>query len=215
MTINDQVQILLNEFKEEFPYYRDHCLHCAAEGAEYLGEITCTSHLEKDIQRAVRAELRYCSSCSKLSRFVRANDVNSIMQRKYGRCGEYSIAFAAILLIFGLDIRWIYDSSDHVWIEALINNKFIHCDPCEAALNQPLLYSQNWQKSSSLVLAFDKHQAIDLTSFYYPDNSTVATLRKNIHLSPELISSILSQYNFSASNTTITTSTQKAANNRN
>lgn len=45
------------------------------------------------------------------------------------------------------------DWSDHVWTEVRLDNQWIHVDPCEAALDKPLLY-QEWGKVQTYIVAF-------------------------------------------------------------
>ena len=75
-------------------------------------------------------------------------------------------------------IRWVVDWADHVWVEAFLgddiigvvrsNNdsisdnenekkkkrvRWVHLDPCEAAIDNPLLYS-SWGKNQTYLVAF-------------------------------------------------------------
>ena len=58
-----------------------------------------------------------------------------------------------ILRAAGHESRWVVDWADHVWAEARLNNKWIHLDPCEAAVDKPLLY-QEWGKKQTYIVAF-------------------------------------------------------------
>mmetsp|Transcript_5112 Transcript_5112/g.20999 ORF Transcript_5112/g.20999 Transcript_5112/m.20999 type:complete len:380 (-) Transcript_5112:218-1357(-) len=200
-TPRETLRLVLDHFKREFPYYRDTCSHCGARGTEFIGEVACTSSDEAIRSRASRAELRSCSECGSLTRFVRSNAVETILAEKRGRCGEYATAFLAILFALRVEGRWIFDTTDHVWVEANIgdtsddsSDTWIHCDPCEAALNEPLLYSANWGKKGSLVVGFSNDSATDLTPKYYPDTEQVGDGRKRDELSDDVIQSVLRGY---------------------
>lgn len=47
----------------------------------------------------------------------------------------------------------------------LIGNDWYHVDPCEAAVNEPLLY-QGWGKQPTFILAFSEEGVEDRTSHY-------------------------------------------------
>jgi hypothetical protein len=85
---------------------------------------------------------------------------------------------------WGHQARWIVDWSDHVWTEDLLNDsQWIHLDPCEAAVDKPLLY-QNWGKQQTYIIGFyapNKHRypiIEDLTSKYTSDDKDVIEQRR-------------------------------------
>ena len=75
-----------------------------------------------------------------------------------------------MLRLLGYQVRWVVDWADHVWVETLFSDegkdnyavdrsknyeksriheqgavtgsahRWIHCDPCEAAVDEPLIY---------------------------------------------------------------------------
>ena len=192
--VTTELQHALDIFKERYPYYTDKCDNCGAQGTILVGDVTSTLEEQKR-DRAKRAELRYCPECGKLTRFLRSNAVRTILTNGRGRCGEYSAAFAAALLARGLPTRWVYDSTDHVWNEVFLDEKWIHVDPCEAALDEPLLYSSNWGKNGSLVLGFDDDQGVtDLTEKYYPDTAMVSASRSELQLNSTTLTKLLDDY---------------------
>lgn len=87
-----------------------------------------------------------------------------------GRCGEYSMLMFRIMRELNLEVRWVVDWSDHVWNEVWLassakrsgtdacNNdkvnegRWVHLDPCEAAVDEPLLY-QGWGKEQTYIIA--------------------------------------------------------------
>ena len=58
-------------------------------------------------------------------------------------------------------VRWVVDWSDHVWVEARLGGagavptggRWVHLDPCEAAVDEPLLY-EGWGKNQTYIVAF-------------------------------------------------------------
>lgn len=187
------IQHILDHFKENYPYYRDECDGCGAPGSSFLGEVACVSEEEVVHRRARRAELRLCEKCGKLVRFTRTNDVARVLADHRGRCGEYSTAMLAFALALGLEARWILDSTDHVWLELLLDGNWLHVDPCEAALDQPGLYA-SWGKNGSLVVAFERTSASDVTPVYYSDARAVHAIRDDANLTQDKINLVLNQY---------------------
>ncbi|KAJ8602136.1 hypothetical protein CTAYLR_001656 [Chrysophaeum taylorii] len=200
VTDRKSLQFVLDYFKERFPYYRDKCECCGADGSTFVGEVACVSDEEVRVRRARRAELRVCESCGHLVRFVRANDVARVLRDKRGRCGEYSKAMLSVALALGLPARWVFDTTDHVWVEVFFEHKWIHLDPCEAALDMPNLYA-SWGKNGSVVVAFESHKAEDVTSKYYPDPASVTTIRQQNNLTDSMIQTILDQYTANSTKT--------------
>ena len=100
-----------------------------------------------------------------------------------GRCGEYSILMMLMLRTLRYETRYVVDRDDHVslplclmivsecyeqaWTEVMLQDQWIHIDPCEAAINEPLIY-QNWGKNQTFILAMDLSRAEveDVTHHY-------------------------------------------------
>jgi hypothetical protein len=104
--------------------------------------------------KAARTEIYQCNSCNCNTRFPRYNAVQQIVENGgRGRCGEYSILLYRILRSLGHEARWVVDWADHVWAECRIGGRWVHLDPCEAALDHPLLYEE-WGKKQTYIIAF-------------------------------------------------------------
>jgi len=134
---------------------------------------------EELIGKASRTELYFCRNCKSWTRFPRYNSASFILSLQKGRCGEYSMLLYRMLRVLGYKARWVVDWCDHVWCEVQLSSskKWIHLDPCEAAVNKPLLY-QEWGKEQTYIYAFhatteklDEELNIeDVTSMYTSDS---------------------------------------------
>lgn len=103
--------------------------------------------------KASRTEIFECHKCKEITRFPRYNAVKQIVENSgRGRCGEFSILLYRIFRALGHECRWVVDWADHVWVETRIGSRWVHMDPCEAALDNPLLY-QDWGKSQTFIIA--------------------------------------------------------------
>lgn len=151
-------------FKQQFPYYYDNCLSCGNVRTNIMyGSVYPTQNERSYL--AGKTELYSCIKCNSTTRFPRFNEVTKVLETRRGRCGEYSILMLRMLKTLGYNIRYIADWADHVWIEALVHNDWIHIDPCEAAVNEPLIY-QGWGKNVTYVFSFSFNDTNDVTRFY-------------------------------------------------
>ncbi|CAB9527779.1 (N-acetyl-beta-glucosaminyl)asparagine amidase [Seminavis robusta] len=137
------------------------------DSGTYLGQM-CPSVDELKIGKASRVEVYQCHKCQKVYGFPRFNAAWSIVQTKRGRCGEYSILLYRMLRALGHanTARYVVDWADHVWVELQRQQQsadhsdkddqakygWIHLDPCEAAVDNPLLY-QSWGKKATYLIA--------------------------------------------------------------
>lgn len=65
---------------------------------------------------------------------------------------------------------------------------WIHLDPCEAAVDEPLLY-QSWGKNQTYILAFTREEVQDVTHVYTSDFEAAKQRRK---VTPQEFDSLLS-----------------------
>ena len=205
---NNQLQTLqhfLSFFRATFPYYHDRCAHCGksthdepATGNEDAGDghfvgYVYPSQAERN-GKATRTELYLCKHCNKFTRFPRYNSVTDILEQKRGRCGEYAMLLFRFMRCLGYESRWVVDWSDHLWVEVLLpfgsngHTRWVHLDPCEAVVNEPLLY-ESWGKKQTYIMAFqasksdrrnmDMTAIEDVTKFYTSDNQNEINKRRS------------------------------------
>jgi hypothetical protein len=178
-------------FRDEFPYYYDACLHCGnSVNNSYYGVVYPTED-ERSHQAGV-VELYLCGNeqCASTSRFARFNSVLKMLQTRRGRCGEYSVLVMRMLLLLGYQARWTVDWADHVWAEVRIGGRWVHVDPCEAAVDEPLIY-QGWGKKQTYVVAYSFTEAEDVTSKYTTDSDGIVERRSKDGESLESIAEVL------------------------
>jgi hypothetical protein len=105
--------------------------------------------------KASRTEIYHCHKCQSFTRFPRFNSVSHVIENHRGRCGEYSMLLYRILRALDHETRWVVDWADHVWAEVALgeNQRWVHLDPCEAAVDENLIY-QGWGKKQTFILGF-------------------------------------------------------------
>ncbi|XP_051526404.1 peptide-N(4)-(N-acetyl-beta-glucosaminyl)asparagine amidase-like isoform X1 [Myxocyprinus asiaticus] len=131
---------------------------------------------------AGRVENHYCQTCHLSTRFPRYNNPEKLLESRRGRCGEWANCFTLCCRALGLEARYIWDSTDHVWTEVYSHSqhRWLHCDPCENACDKPLLYEVGWGKKLSYILAFSKDQVVDVTWRYSCKHPEVLSRRTQI-----------------------------------
>jgi hypothetical protein len=100
-----------------------------------------------------------------------------IIHQAKGRCGEFALLYNGLSLANGYQTRIVIDCStlqdksktaagDHVWVEVLNNGAWVHVDPTEKRINQPLMYVNEWDKDVNLVYAVSEKEISDVTKDY-------------------------------------------------
>jgi peptide-N4-(N-acetyl-beta-glucosaminyl)asparagine amidase len=77
------------------------------------------------------------------------------------------------------DARYVLDWTDHVWCEvySASQKRWLHADPCENALDKPLIYEHGWKKSLSYIIAFSRNECVDVTWRYSTKHQEVLKRR--------------------------------------
>jgi hypothetical protein len=100
-----------------------------------------------------------------------------VIHQAKGRCGEFALLYNGLLLANGYQTRLVVDCStirdkskkvagDHVWVEVSVDGLWVHVDPTEKAINQPLMYALSWKKDVNRVYAMTCKEVIDVTRTY-------------------------------------------------
>jgi len=173
------IRELLRWFKSEFFRWTrsPSCPSCGEATSENRGMATPTD--EELRYGGSRVESWWCAGCSTLVRFPRYADPEKLLQTRHGRCGEWANCFTLCVSALGFKSRLVVDWTDHVWTEVRVNDRWIHCDPCEGCFDAPLLYESGWGKKLTYVVAFSADEVVDVAPRYtdvWPDVLSRRTL---------------------------------------
>ncbi|KAF9392300.1 hypothetical protein CPB97_002450 [Podila verticillata] len=181
-SIDDMViRRLLHWFKNDFFQWVNEppCITCQGKTTFIAGAVPTP---QERADGAGMVETYRCSqSCIEVTRFPRYGGVSKILfETRRGRCGEWAHTFTVCCRALGYKARYVHDTTDHVWTEVWSEHKkrWIHCDSCEAAYDQPLLYSTGWGKTLSYCVAFSAEEVVDVTRRYTVDYDTVVVKRR-------------------------------------
>lgn len=170
---------LLRWFKRDFFAWCDKpaCGACGSPDVAAAGAATPTP--DEAAHGASRVESYRCVPCGAGVRFPRYNDPVKLLETRAGRCGEWANAFTLCCRALGYDARWVLDWTDHVWTEvwSSAQRRWLHCDACEEACDQPKLYEAGWGKKLTYVVAFSADGAADVTRRYVVNPAENATRR--------------------------------------
>lgn len=110
---------------------------------------------------------RVASAASALSRSPRHSAVGR-------RCGEYAQALYQLVRALGWPARLVVDWTDHLWVEVLLpvradgGGRWVMMDPCEAAVDEPMLYA-SWGKNHTYLVGIGDGGIADVTATYARD----------------------------------------------
>lgn len=173
---------LMQYFKEELFTWVDKLTCAQCNNQECVTRTRGNPNQEEQQWNARSVEVGTCPTCKQQYRFPRYNHPVKLMETRRGRCGEWAIGFAFICRAFGYDTRLVYDFQDHVWVEVYseAQRRWVHTDPCENAIDQPLLYSCGWNKDLYLVFAVSEPEVRDVTWRYVPEWKKAMEIRRQI-----------------------------------
>jgi len=115
-----------------------------------------------------------------------------------GQCEEFSRAAYAMFALLGYEARYVLDFTDHVWVEVRLPSlqggepQWVHADPSEGVMDQPLMYEKGWGKQLTLIFAMTPWEIEHVTPRYTADYSATVERRG---LSEEHLSQILAETN--------------------
>lgn len=158
--------------------------YCRMSKEKYRRELT--NYAEKELHDPVKSlgwkqllkwEHRHLKYTKEELPKPRARMPIDILAQAEGRCSEFALLFNGLLLANRYRSRIVLDRStlkdktkktagDHVWNEILIDGIWIHVDPTEKRINQPLMYTSEWHKDVNMVYAIDEKEILDVTDRY-------------------------------------------------
>ncbi|KAF5921826.1 hypothetical protein HPG69_013000 [Diceros bicornis minor] len=174
---------LLHWFKEEFFQWVNDIL-CSKCGGQTKSRGESLFPNEDELKwGANRVEDHYCDACQFSNRFPRYNNPEKLLETRCGRCGEWANCFTLCCRALGFEARYVWDYTvDHVWTEVFSpsQQRWLHCDACEAVCDKPLLYEIGWGKKLSYVIAFSKDEVVDVTWRYSCKHEEVISRRTKV-----------------------------------
>ncbi|XP_061598071.1 peptide-N(4)-(N-acetyl-beta-glucosaminyl)asparagine amidase [Cololabis saira] len=172
---------LLRWFKKNFFSWVD-CSPCSQCGGGTKNTGSLGPSADDLRWGAQRVENHFCESCRLSTRFPRYNNPEKLLETRRGRCGEWANCFTLCCRALGLEARYIWDSTDHVWTEiySVSQRRWLHCDACENICDKPLLYEVGWGKKLAYILAFSKDQVVDVTWRYSCKHPEVLSRRTRV-----------------------------------
>ncbi len=138
---------------------------------------------KEDSWQVRKTEIHTCSRCGAEKVIPRYSDVLKIAETRYGRCGEWSILFGAVLNSLSIKSRIAYDFLDHCWNEILVDGKWFHADSTfqyPHSFNNPHYYERNWKKQYVYVIAFSQDRIEDVTERYTEHLNDILSRRQSL-----------------------------------
>ena len=168
LSYRDQLlKALLHWFKHDFFKWTSQpaCTQCQSDTAS-VGHAPPTAFERQG--RAGIVELYRCTRCSAVVRYPRYNHPLKLLETRSGRCGEWANCFTLLCRALAFEARAAHDWTDHVWTEVYSEQqqRWVHCDPCEDAMDRPELYEGGWAKKLNYIVAVSRDDVVDVTRRY-------------------------------------------------
>ncbi|CAA9998907.1 unnamed protein product [Nesidiocoris tenuis] len=127
----------------------------------------------------IDVENHQCTNCGNFTKFPRHTDASILLDSRCGRCSEWAQVFTLMCRALGYRARYVVDVTDHVWTEVYsrTNDRWLHVDSCEAAVDQPLLYEKGWGKELSYVIGVGVDDVQDVSWRYSADHASLRNRR--------------------------------------
>ncbi|KAF8940626.1 hypothetical protein BGZ47_007683 [Haplosporangium gracile] len=176
------IRRLLHWFKNEFFTWVNQppCTRCESSTTS-IGGVAPTAQERQQGAGVVETYKCTAPDCHQITRFPRYGGMSKVLfETRRGRCGEWANCFTICCRALGYKARFVHDTTDHVWTEVWSEHKqrWIHCDSCEAAYDQPLLYTTGWGKTLSYCVSFSAEEVVDVTRRYTIDYDSVVVKRR-------------------------------------
>lgn len=182
------VQAVLDELKRKYSFYKGRCLtheaanaacNVEADGTTWLGSMACDPEDGTDSKACAYAEIRQCEDCGaagkrffayeRLSDPIELLNTSNTRRGVMGQCEEFGRTATAVLSGLGYPSRYVFDFTDHAWTEVQLGGKWIHADPSEGVLDQPLMYEKGWGKKLTMIFALTRDKVEHVTAKYTED----------------------------------------------
>ncbi|EGV61005.1 peptide-N4-(N-acetyl-beta- glucosaminyl)asparagine amidase [Yamadazyma tenuis] len=168
---------LLHYFKNHFFKWitKPECPRCTKDGDNIVPQ-GVTGPPSQNPDGISRVEKYRCRTCSVAIEFPRYNSAVKLLETRQGRCGEWVNCFMLISqAVLGPEaqMRYVWNNEDHVWCEYYSSGlkRWVHLDPCEAAFDEPSLYTDNWGKAMSWVVGVNHSYMVDLSHKYITNSN--------------------------------------------
>jgi len=178
--LKSKVHAALQQVKKAFTFYNSFCLPQASCTSVLLGRRRCADVHDECVYEEVRA-----CPCTKgwfdYSRLHGVLGLLSVSRSRagvLGQCEEFSRVAHALLSTLGFTTRYVLDFTDHVWVEVWIDGQWMHADPSEGVVDNPLMYERDWGKKLTMIFAFTPNLVAHVTQRYTANYTATVTRRK-------------------------------------
>lgn len=156
------------------------CQRCSTDGSPAFMDVKVEAGSS---WRVRKTEVHTCNRCGSRKVIPRYSGALEIAKARYGRCGEWSILFGAVLCSASIKSRIAYDYLDHCWNEVYLDGRWVHVDSTfqyPHSFDNPHYYERNWNKQYVYVLAFSQEGVEDVTERYTEKLGAVMSRRQGL-----------------------------------